>query len=611
MKHLLFFVLICASNLSAQPFLFESFLHDKIPTTVFGDAVMFDQNLDGMADVLLVGKSDGNYDGILLQNGGEETRNDPRTGDYQVQRFFINSTVLPNLIHADAAVGDVDLDGDPDVAVAGAGAIGAIPYQLKLQLYRINGTNVPSLYREINGLHNGDMIIADFNANGSPDLLACGKTWSEAQLFWLKDLSTSIQLGSFDYCDLAAADVDKDGDLDFVVSGQSGSSGKTALYLNDNGNFVVAQGQTNLPQVVHSAVAFGDLTGDGYPDLVVSGGEIGPEIMTGRTTVFKNVNGSFSYYDTISSLEGTFAGNVHIADFDSDGKYDVVLNGGTTGFGTPITYYYRNDGTGALTLTAKLVGVMYGMNAIGDIDNDGDLDMVSGGWSGEFNVTHYYKNKSTRANFQPNPPTNLNQTVSGNQVTLSWNPAQDLESPSALLTYNLQVYRGATLVFSGMANAEGKRYVWTAGNASYSTQWKLNLSSGSYRWRVQTIDPSFKGSVWSEEKTFSVSANSQISTDVATEEIPQSLQIDQNYPNPFISATRFKVQNPAPQSLKVRVFDTLGREVKVLVDGVIEAGTQTLTWDGTNQQAEVVPAGVYFVQLQSETQQQVQKVVKQ
>jgi hypothetical protein len=68
--------------------------------------------------------------------------------------------------------------------------------------------------------------------------------------------------------------------------------------------------------------------------------------------------------------------------------------------------------------------------------------------------------------------------------------------------------------------------------------------------------------------------------------------LDQNYPNPFNGSTRFRFALPAAGPARLEVFDVLGRSVATLVDGPVEAGTHTASFE-----AGTFASGVYFARL--------------
>ena len=72
-------------------------------------------------------------------------------------------------------------------------------------------------------------------------------------------------------------------------------------------------------------------------------------------------------------------------------------------------------------------------------------------------------------------------------------------------------------------------------------------------------------------------------------QIPNSFNISQNYPNPFNPSTKIVYSVTEASDVNITVFDVLGREVEVLVDGFKSAGTYELTFH-----AENLPSGLYL-----------------
>ena len=82
-------------------------------------------------------------------------------------------------------------------------------------------------------------------------------------------------------------------------------------------------------------------------------------------------------------------------------------------------------------------------------------------------------------------------------------------------------------------------------------------------------------------------------TSVVSSELPQQVRLFQNYPNPFNPATTIRFALPRASVVTLRVFDLLGREVALLVDGQRQAGSYAVLFDGTG-----LASGVYFSRLQ-------------
>ena len=77
-------------------------------------------------------------------------------------------------------------------------------------------------------------------------------------------------------------------------------------------------------------------------------------------------------------------------------------------------------------------------------------------------------------------------------------------------------------------------------------------------------------------------------------EMPLVFGLDQNYPNPFNPTTVIGYQISEIGRTRLAIYDVLGREVAVLVDGVMPAGQHSVTFDGKD-----LASGMYIYKLQS------------
>lgn len=88
------------------------------------------------------------------------------------------------------------------------------------------------------------------------------------------------------------------------------------------------------------------------------------------------------------------------------------------------------------------------------------------------------------------------------------------------------------------------------------------------------------------------------------ERSPLEFALNQNFPNPFNPTTTIRFWLPTSAPVSLRVFDTLGREVAVLVAEVQSSGEHMVKFD-----ANMLPSGIYVARLTGGTQTATIKLV--
>jgi len=204
--------------------------------------------------------------------------------------------------------------------------------------------------------------------------------WAFGQNF--VDVTGSLPQLSFGFS--AWGDYDGDGDLDlYFTGGLNANSNGGGLYQNDNGTFTLVT-NSGLPILNTGAADWGDVDGDGDIDLVVMGYDNNVAV----TDVYiNNGNGTFSASDT--GLLNSYMGDVSFADYDSDGDLDIALTGIETTNWTFFSKIYVNDGSGNFTdANLNLPPMNYGKFKFADYDADGDMDFVLNGWNSATNAPY-------------------------------------------------------------------------------------------------------------------------------------------------------------------------------------------------------------------------------
>ncbi len=362
---------------------------------------------------------------------------------------------------------------------------------------RNNGGSFSSTGAGLPGVENGAAVWGDYDNDGDLDILLSGDTGSGIiSEIYRNDPGgfTDINAGlpGVRYSSADWGDYDNDGDLDLLLAGYDNSAALSRIYENNSGIFTdIGAG---LVGMFGGFAEWGDYDADGDLDILLGGAYAGSSV---DHRIYENSAGVFTDSGAWL-LTAVLHGDGAWGDYDNDGELEILVSGETSSHTRVTRVLDRNHLGDWGAIGAGLVGMDYSAVAWGDFDNDGDLDIITCGRQTVNPVTVVYTNDSATANTPPAAPTNLQLSRWGNTATFSWNAAADAETPTAGLTYNLRV--GTTLygdeAMSAMSDATtGFRRNPDQGNVGHNLSWRLTVPSGDpVYWSVQAIDAAYVGS---------------------------------------------------------------------------------------------------------------------
>lgn len=532
------------------------------------------------------------YDGdgdLDLVAGGMLDSFDATTHLFENQEgtFVETDLELPAISDGIVLFADVDLDGDMDLFLSGNGNTDAFTalYLNEDGTFTATDINVAPMGG------NTDAAFGDYDKDGDLDLIISGNDETYLYNYDAGDFTeVDHPFVNLNYATTKWVDYDNDGDLDLALAGELGAVPATRIYTNVDGEF--EESGIALQDVMSGDMAWGDYDNDGDKDLAIVGFD---EYLTGKTEVYRN-DGNGSFKNIAVGILGVSKSTVDWGDMDNDGDLDLLVSGSCDDCGVLMTSIFENDNGSFSDVFPGFQNTERGDARFADYDNDGDVDVLIFGQNlgGDY-LSLVYQNdahdNSYHSNEAPSEAQNLTVDNLGNEVLLNWSAASDDYTPENSLSYNVRVGTtpGGDEIIHCMSDSDGSLLLPGMGNANQSLSLQLtHLPVGTYYWSVQTIDHQYHASAFTDEQSFSITAT-------GIDHPGNEMAV---YPVPFSNS--LTVTTPDADFNQVVLMDLTGKMILQK-----ETKGNQATFNTTD-----LPQGIYILQMQSDKEMISRKIVK-
>ncbi len=328
-----------------------------------------DLNYDGLPDLISTGNGNGSQ--ILRINLNKGNRVFEKKG----QSFPIEYWFRPQL-------GVFDVDGDSDLDILVAGRYLTLLINDGYGKFGDSGKFPKTPFSQATRL-----AIGDLNLDDHTDFVLSG-FMDEERIHTLKFFHgdgkgnfEEVKYGGIDtYGEISLSDINNDGLLDLIISGQNTGGHVLNTYLNSGKNHFDKSSMSFTP-LLNPILEVFDINSDGYLDIISSG--ITSD-SSGICEVYMNKEGQSFELIYKDVFEGLNSGDIAHADIDNDGDEDMLILGKDDHEESKTRLYLNLENQNfQLEQDAPFVNVQRGMAHFNDLDGDNAVDLILGGVNNE------------------------------------------------------------------------------------------------------------------------------------------------------------------------------------------------------------------------------------
>jgi len=301
---------------------------------------------------------DGDQDVLVADNGYDKVWWYENDGTASFTRRTVGSSVTDI-----RWVAPVDLDKDNDIDIIGF----APDSGDEVMWFENDGTDLSFTEHQIgtaNGLIHG--VPIDMDDDGDWDIVAAA--FSESKIYWYENNGSqsftryTVDSSISGVAKVYPIDLDEDGDMDIIGKGTYDFS-----WYENNGSEIFTEHAISAQSFV-SGIEVVDLDGDSDLDIV-----------SGKSTIYWYRNNGSEIFTEIEGCTGTpGVSDLDVTDMDGDGDYDFVGINWANAASIDL-HWCENDGSQNFTYSEIDSSLSYTRSiATGDIDGDGDQDIISG-----------------------------------------------------------------------------------------------------------------------------------------------------------------------------------------------------------------------------------------